>query len=226
MSSLAGRKNLVQKGGCNDPDKPCIAFEEKNFLTDRNSFTDHSKKTLTIGLSTAATANNHVVLKNGRALTLGIYRPEDKEALVSMYASMSPEAVKWGLPPYDRARIEYWTSDLTNNITLLARLHERVVGHLRLFTIPFARRKGIGELLIYIHQDFQNLGLGTLMMRKAIELAKERGFHRIGLTVVADNEPAIKVYEKVGFKKEGVARETFYGDDHRYHDEVEMGLLL
>jgi RimJ/RimL family protein N-acetyltransferase len=43
---------------------------------------------------------------------------------------------------------------------------------------------------------------------------------------VADNRRAIKVYEKVGFKKEGIARETFYGDDHRYHDEVEMGLLL
>ncbi len=167
-----------------------------------------------------------MTLKNGRAVRLATYRPEDKEALVSMYASMSPEAITWGLPPYDRARIERWTSDLTNNITLLARLGERVVGHLQMYRFPFERRKGVADLFIYIHQDFQNLGLGTLMMRKAIEVAKERGFHRIGLTVVADNLRAIKVYEKVGFKKEGIARETFYGDDHRYHDEVEMGLLL
>src|SRR5438552_16913483 len=81
------------------------------------------------------------LLKDGRRIILSLYRPEDKEALVSMYASMSPEAVKWGLPPYDRARIEYWTSDLTNNISLLARLDERVVGHVRLFTIPFAGTK-------------------------------------------------------------------------------------
>ena len=166
------------------------------------------------------------LLKDGRRIILTLYRPEDKEALVSMYANMSPEAIKWGLPPYDRARIERWTSDLTNNITLLARSEDRVVGHLQMFRIPFERRKGVAELFIYIHQDFQNLGLGTRMMKKAIELAKERGFHRIGLTVVADNDRAIKVYEKVGFKKEGLARETFYGDDHRYHDEVEMGLLL
>ena len=165
-------------------------------------------------------------MKNGRALRLGIYRPEDKEALVSMYASMSPEAIKWGLPPYDRARIERWTTDLTNNVTLIARSDERVVGHLQLFRIPYERRKGVAEVFIYLHQDFQNLGLGTLMMKRAIEVAKEKGFHRIGLTVVADNKRAIKVYEKVGFKKEGIARETFYGDDHRYHDEVEMGLLL
>ncbi|OLE68881.1 hypothetical protein AUF78_13880 [archaeon 13_1_20CM_2_51_12] len=167
-----------------------------------------------------------LTLKNGSAVSLATYRPEDKEALVSMYASMSPEALKWGLPPYDRARIERWTTDLANNIDLIARLEQKIVGHLHLFKIPFERRKGVGEVLIYLHQDFQNIGLGTMMMKKAIEIAKEKGFHRLGLTVVADNHAAIKVYEKVGFKKEGIARETFYGDDHRYHDEVEMGLLL
>jgi RimJ/RimL family protein N-acetyltransferase len=44
--------------------------------------------------------------------------------------------------------------------------------------------------------------------------------------VVADNHREIKVYEKVGFKTEGTRRDTFYGDDHRYHDEVDMGLIL
>ena len=95
-----------------------------------------------------------------------------------------------------------------------------------MFGMPFERRKGVAELFIYVHQDFQNAGLGTALMRKAIELAKEAGLHRLGLTVVADNHRAIKVYEKVGFKKEGIARDAFYGDDHRYHDEIEMGLLL
>lgn len=165
-------------------------------------------------------------LKNGGTVELGTYDPTDKEALIAMYASMSPEAVRWGLPPYDRARIERWTSDLGNNIIMLATANEKVVGHLQMWRLPYARRKGIVELFIYVHQDFQNLGLGTLMMRKAIELARREGLHRIQLTVVADNRRAINVYEKVGFKKEGVARETFYGDDHHYHDEVEMGLIL
>ena len=177
-------------------------------------------------MSATRITDDRIVLKNGKALSLETYRPEDKEALVAMYASMSPDAVKWGLPPYDRARIERWTTDLTNNMTLLARSEKRIVGHLQLFRIPFERRKGVGEVFIYIHQDFQNIGLGTKMMKRAIALAKERGFHRLGLTVVADNHRAIKVYEKVGFKKEGIARDAFYGDDHHYHDEVEMGLLL
>jgi RimJ/RimL family protein N-acetyltransferase len=177
-------------------------------------------------LSTTSITNDQVVLKNGRRLRLELYRPEDKEALVSMYASMSSDAVRWGMPPYDRARIERWTSNLANNVILVARLEERIVGHLQMSMFPYERRKGVAELFIYLHQDFQNLGLGTGMMRKAIAIAKARGFHRIGLTVVADNQRAIKVYEKVGFKKEGVVRETFYGDDHHYHDEVQMGITF
>src|SRR5947208_14073219 len=120
------------------------------------------------------TSDRPMTLKDGRSVRLATYRPEDKEALVSMYASMSPEAIKWGLPPYDRARIERWTTDLTNNITLLARLEQRVVGHLQLFRIPFERRKGVGEVFIYIHQDFQNIVHGTMLMKRALQLAKER----------------------------------------------------
>src|SRR5438309_5949212 len=111
------------------------------------------------------------LLKDGRRIILTLYRPEDKETLVSMYANMSPEAIKWGLPPYDRARIERWTSDLTNNITLLARSEDRVVGHLQMFRILFERRKGVAELFIYIYQDFQKIVLGNILLRRVIELA-------------------------------------------------------
>jgi len=34
------------------------------------------------------------------------------------------------------------------------------------------------------------------------------------------------LYEKVGFQREGVKRENYLGEDGKYHDEVEMGILL
>jgi RimJ/RimL family protein N-acetyltransferase len=80
--------------------------------------------------------------------------------------------------------------------------------------------------LIYLHQDYHKVGLGTAMTRSIVELASEERLHRIGLSVVADNEIAIRVYEKVGFVVEGVLRDAYFGDDGRYHDEVHMGLIL
>ncbi len=166
------------------------------------------------------------MLKNGETVDLRLYRPEDEEHLVSFYTTLSSETLRWALPPYDRARIERWVSDPEHSIILLALHKEKIVGHLQIFSQPLSRLKGIGELLIYIHQYYQNLGLETWMMEEAIKLARERGLHRVGLTVVADNKHAIKVYEKVGFQHEGVRKEDYFGEDRRYHDVVEMGYVI
>ena len=64
------------------------------------------------------------------------------------------------------------------------------------------------------------------MMAEAVQLSREKGLHRLALSVIADNHNAIKLYEKVGFKHEGLRREDYLGEDGKYHDVVEMGLLL
>jgi len=46
------------------------------------------------------------------------------------------------------------------------------------------------------------------------------------LTVVADNKPAVNLYRKFGFKIEGVRKDSYFGEDGKYHDDLVMGLLL
>lgn len=64
------------------------------------------------------------------------------------------------------------------------------------------------------------------MLTKLIELAREEGLHRISLDVIADNKPAIHLYQKFGFKIEGVKKEAYFGEDGKYHGELVMGLIL
>jgi len=122
-----------------------------------------------------------------------------------MYADLSEETLRWSLPPYARQKIERWTNDLENKIILLGLSGNKVVGHLQITCYPVDRLKGIGELIIYLHQDFQNVGLGAALVKEGISLARSKGWHRIGLRVVADNHRAIKLYEKMGFRKEAVS---------------------
>jgi putative acetyltransferase len=166
------------------------------------------------------------VLKDGRRARLRTYKPSDKEGLVSMYAALTQESLRWSMPPYNRERIERMTSDLENRIILLAVDGPRVVGHLQISLATSPRFRGTGDLFVYLHQDFQNAGLGAALMTEAISLARARRVHRIELTVVADNHRAIRLYEKVGFQREGLKRENYLGEDGKYHDEVEMGILL
>lgn len=170
---------------------------------------------------------NTVTLKDGRTLLLKRFQIGDKEKLVEMYESLSDKAVRWGLPPYTRERIEgLWLRNLQNLIAIVALYKDKIVGHAQIFKFPHPRRRGTGDLIIYLHQDFHNVGLGTAMLAKLIELAKKEKLHRIGLTVIVDNKAAICLYLKFGFKIEGVMKDTYMGEDGKYHDELVMGLII
>jgi len=167
-----------------------------------------------------------VRLKDGRAVLIREFRMEDKEKLIEMYESLSNEAVRWGMPPYTKEVIERWLSNLQNLIVLVALYGDKIVGHAQIYKLPHPRRKGAGDLVIYLHQDFHNVGMGTAMLTELVELARGEGLHRIGLNVIVDNKRAINLYRKFGFKIEGVMKDAYFGQDGKYHDELVMGLIL
>ncbi|MBI3115770.1 MAG: GNAT family N-acetyltransferase [Thaumarchaeota archaeon] len=154
------------------------------------------------------------------------YELDDRERLVEFYSSLSAEVLKWSLPPYGKQRIESWLSNPGQHVILLAQHEGKIIGHLQIFGNPSPRMVGIGELIVYLHQDFLGVGLGTAMMRRCLEFARAQKFRRIGLTVIAENKNAIRVYEKVGFKREGNRSEAYRGEDGRYYDAVEMGIVF
>ena len=166
-------------------------------------------------------------LKDGRVVQIREFRMEDKEKLFEMYESLSPEAVHWGTPSYTRDRIERnWLNNLQNMIPLVAFYGDKLVGHAQIFKFPHARRKGTGDLAMYLHQDFQNVGLGTVILAELLKLARKEEMHRIGLHVIAVDKIAVRLYEKISFKVEGVLKDSYLGADGKYHDEIAMGLIL
>jgi RimJ/RimL family protein N-acetyltransferase len=168
-----------------------------------------------------------VKLENGETTLIKKFALADKEKLFQTYESLSDETMRWGIPPYARERIEKgWLSNLQNLISIVALFQNRIVGHSQIFRFPHSRRKGTGDLIIYVHQDFQDVGLGTVMLIKLLQLAKKDGMHRIALHVVADNKRAVHLYEKLGFKIEGFLRDSYFGEDKQDHQELAMGLML
>jgi RimJ/RimL family protein N-acetyltransferase len=68
-------------------------------------------------------------------------------------------------------------------------------------------------------------GYGTEATRLMVGHAFTRlEVHRVGLSVFAFNQRAIRSYEKAGFAVEGRAREAVWRDG-RFWDEIHMGIL-
>lgn len=74
---------------------------------------------------------------------------------------------------------------------------------------PSHRRRGYAEEIFSYMLDYIFLQLGM---------------HRVGLVAIADNQPALSLYQKLGFITEGNEREAIYRRG-RFHDLIAMGLL-
>lgn len=165
-------------------------------------------------------------LKDGRKVTIRFLTTEDKEKLLEMFSSMSKEALRWSMAPYTREAIERWMNNIQNLVPLVAEHDNYIIGYASIYKFPHPRRKGNGDLLIYLHQDFHNVGLGTAMTELLLKLAEEHKMHRLSLYIVADNKIAKHLYEKFGFKLEGKMKDSFYEEDGKYHDMLIMGKIL
>jgi RimJ/RimL family protein N-acetyltransferase len=100
----------------------------------------------------------------------------------------------------------------------------RFVGTARLHSILWADRKATVALGIF-DRRFWSHGYGTEALRLLMRLAfDDLGLHRLRLRVLHYNLRAIRCYEKCGFVREGVERESALVDGV-WHDDVLMGIL-
>ena len=95
-------------------------------------------------------------------------------------------------------------------------------GSLSGFPRRMSHRAGLG---ISVVRDEWNHGIGSMLMERLIGFAKESGIELINLEVRADNDSAIHLYEKYGFRSIGTSP-AYFKIGEQYFDFVLMVLDL
>ena len=73
--------------------------------------------------------------------------------------------------------------------------------------------------------EMQHKGYGTEAICIMLDMAfREYRMHRVSIGVVGLNTDALKFYEKVGFRREGILEEAYYWNDE-YSDFIMMRIL-
>jgi ribosomal protein S18 acetylase RimI-like enzyme len=114
----------------------------------------------------------------------------------------------------------------SQGIYLVAEQNGYIVGHAFLEISPLQSLRHVADLNIAVHKGFQSRGIGTQLMEKIIEWAKQsESIEKIELNVRASNARAIALYKKMGFLEEGcLKRRVKVGDI--YIDDILMALHL
>ena len=66
---------------------------------------------------------------------------------------------------------------------------------------------------IVVKKSLRKNGIGSMLLNKLIELSKKENINSITLEVNTKNIPAIKLYEKYGFKNVGIRKKYYNGTD-------------
>jgi RimJ/RimL family protein N-acetyltransferase len=128
-------------------------------------------------------------------------------------------------PPLEAAR-RFVSHNIAAGYPHFVALHgDRVVGWCNVMPQdrPATRHRGL--LGMGLLAEWRGRGVGRRLIERAIEASRAIPLTRVELTVRADNDAAIALYRRVGFKEEGRRRRALLVDEV-YYDDILMALLL
>lgn len=175
-------------------------------------------------------AEQTVPLRDGSVLTLRSAGPQDAEAMLAClegttaetpYLLREPGESRF-TPEQERQFLQRMVAS-PRDIMLLGFCAGELAGSCSFSAVgPYQRVAHRCEVAIALYRKFWGKGIGTRMMTAVLEQAKAAGFEQAELTVVADNKPAIALYERLGFVLCGTLPHNMKYADGHYADAYWM----
>jgi len=168
-------------------------------------------------------------LADGRVVTFDILKERDLPELVPVYNSIIEEGISFirnkRLPDVETAQ-EWYQEQVKAGMTyIVARVNNEFIGGASIEPRE-GKASHVGYFGIYLKNEFRNLGIGTRLIRKIIEVARQKDFEIIQLYVFASNKKAIHIYKKFGFQEVGRIKNGIKLQNGKYTDEIIMTLHL
>ena len=154
-------------------------------------------------------------------------RTEDAAALVALGAAIGREPEAWLLTTdgwrtvgeerrYLRALRRH-----PDAAVFVADDDGAVVGRLSIARDPHGASSHVADLGLMVAASHRRRGLGRALLQQSVAWGHDAGIKRLELHVFPWNEPAIALYERFGFQREGLRRGHYRRGDE-YVDAIVM----
>lgn len=146
-------------------------------------------------------------LKNGMAVLLRPIYPEDEHLMMQFHRELSENSVRQRYLEFvsldqrtaHERLLRICFSDYDREWAIVSEIHnpeKQIIGIGRLMRVPGISR---AQLKLTIADSYHHLGLGTLMLRHLLKIAKEEKLEAVDAFILEENETMLKMCEKMGF---------------------------
>ena len=168
------------------------------------------------------------VLPDGLRVLLRPLGKDDANQLAALFERASSEDLeRFRSDPTDRHVVTSWVEnlDLRKIFPVVVVANDRIIGDA---TIHFGSKfqRHLGWMRLFLDREFRRRGLGTLMIRSSIDIARRVGLHQLIALVPTDQPQVIKAFENQGFQNEFIHGDYAMLQDGHTLDVAELVLYL
>ena len=167
------------------------------------------------------------------AATIRRASPGDAQALVELATAVAAEQEGWLLADarwrsiVDERRYIRALQRHPDAALYVAELRPgKLVGRLSLMRDSHPASPHVADLGLMVAAGHRRTGIGTLLMGAAEDWAAAAGVTKLELHVFPHNEPAISLYRKLGYQREGTRKRHYRRGDGGYSDVILMAKQL
>lgn len=168
--------------------------------------------------------------KLGREVVLRNAEASDGEALIEYmkvttaetpFLIREPEEVTL-TPEQEESFLQSKIED-DKELMLVATIEGKHIGNCSLMRMGnYKRYSHRCDIAIALYKEYCGAGIGKIMLETILDVAKKCGYEQAELEVIATNEDAIALYEKLGFKEYGRFPDNMKYSDGTYADALWM----
>jgi RimJ/RimL family protein N-acetyltransferase len=168
-------------------------------------------------------------LRDGSTVAVGpLGRGDEAQLLALLHSVPERDLLFVRVDISDEAVIRNWTESVGDRETVgaVARKGAEVVGFAILQRPRVAWMHHVGSMLVVTAPGLRGVGLGTILLRRAVLLAHEAGIEKIVARMVVEDRDTVRVFEKLGFRQEGLLLDHAKSADGTLHDIAYMSLAV
>jgi ribosomal protein S18 acetylase RimI-like enzyme len=152
--------------------------------------------------------NSQETLKNGMQVTFRAIMPDDKHALLAAFKELEARSIYlrfFGVKKeLSQQELKKATEiDFDRTVALVTSLQdeagEKIIGGGRYIAFGDADPPDRAEVAFAVEEDYQGLGIASIMLRHLAGIAKQKGIEQFYAEVLPENKGMLAVFSRSGF---------------------------